>query len=345
MKGHSMRHLFLGCSLLVASVAAVALGGCGSSSDAISTADDEGRLITGTIDATSGAALTVKSLGASASCLGEICAVRATNADGSEVQGEVLPALNQWRIRVRAGNWMFGFEDGNGQRLGTLAMNGILAMTIEEGDDVDLGPMRLRDRLMIMDQDREGLGTRGIHSFVGAAGDRDYDGIPSEFDPDEDAASYDPAVFDLLLLRPYDGQPHVAPCRPVKFVFNQALDDATVTSDAILVTLEDGTPVAGTFAIWEDDAYNEYEVKFLPEGGFPMGATVLVTVLSGEDGVKSADGAALPADVSTAFTVRDWGSTSDTCHDPDGELQQLRIQERQRVQDGSGSGDGQQQGQ
>jgi hypothetical protein len=334
--------VILGISLLA--VAAIfALAGCGSSSDGTQTATDEGRLITGTFD-TSAAAITVKSLGTPASCAGEVCAVRAYNADGSEVQGEVLPAENRWRVRVRNGNWMFGFEDGSGQRLGYLAMNGILAVTVEDGSDVDLGQMRLRDRLMLMDQDRAGLGTEGLYGFVGASGDRDRDGIPSEFDPDEDVAAYDPAVFNLLLIRPYDGQPHVAPCRPVKIVFNQPLDDATVTNDRILVTLEDGTPVAGALEIWEDEEYKEYEIKFLPEGGFPMGAKVLVTVVSGDTGIKSAAGATLPADISSAFTVRDYGSTSDVCHDPDGERQQLRIQQREQAQNGSGSGDCQQQG-
>jgi hypothetical protein len=316
--------------IIVVVAVALLLTACGSSSG---TSSDEGRLITGTID---GAAASLsKAESADSSCLGEVCAVRAYGSDGGQVEGEVDPAQNRWRIRVRAGNWMFGFLDGDGNRLGYLAMNGILAVTVEDGDDVDLGGMGLMDGEMVMHGDAEGLGADGIRSYRGRFGDRDFDGVPAEFDDDEDELSYDPAAFDAILIRPYDGQLHVAPCRPIKIAFSQAIDDATVTAESVVVTLADGTPVDGTFEIWEGyevegDEDEEYEVKFLPAGGYPMGSEVILTVLSGPDGVLSETGEELPADISTSFTVRDFGGTSLTCHDPDDEHRQEMLRERER---------------
>jgi len=309
---------------------ALLLAACGSSTD---TASDEGRLITGTIDAAQ--ASLSKAAEADAACLGEVCAVRAYESDGSQVEGEIDPALNRWRIRVRAGNWMFGFLGGDGNRLGYLAMNGILALTVEDGDDVDLGEMGLMGGEMVMYGDAEGLGANGIRSYRGRFGDRDFDGVPAEFDDDEDELSYDPDAFAVILIRPYDGQLNVAPCRPIKIAFSGPVDDATVTAESIAVALADGTPVDGTFEIWEGleiegEEEEEYEVKFLPAGGYPMGAEVVLTVLSGPDGVLSEAGDELPEDISTSFTVRDFGGTSLTCHDPDDEHRQEMLRERER---------------
>ncbi len=314
---------------------AVSLAACGSSS----TSYDDGRIITGTLD-TASASLS-KASATDASCIGGICAVEAYGSDGSRVEGEIEPSLNRWRIRVRAGNWMFGFLDGSGERLGYLAMNGLLAVSVEDGDEVDLGTMRLLDGEMVMDEDEEGLGLLGIRSYRGSFGDRDFDGIPQEFDDDESELSYDPSIFDVIFIRPHDGQLHTAPCRPIKIAFSQAIDDASVTSDSIAVELSDGTPVDGTFEIWEGyeaEGFeeDEFEVKFLPVGGFPLGAEISVTVFSGPDGVLSEGGDELTADVSTTFTVRDFGGTSMTCHDPDDEHREEMIREREREREGEG---------
>jgi hypothetical protein len=306
----------------------VLIGACGSGSST-TAATDEGRLITGEIE-TELSASVVKAAG-DASCIGEVCAIIAYGSDGSQKEGEIDPSTNRWRIRVRNGNWMFGFLDGAGQKLGYLALNGITSLTVENGADVDLGKMRLRDREMVMQEDMADLGGNGIYSFYGQ--DADHDGIPDLFGDDEPAI--DTSVFNVLFIRPYDGQPQVVPCRSVKIVFTQPLDEATVTNATIKVEKDDGTPVDGTFSVWEDAEYNEYEVIFTPAGGFEMGAVINVIVVSGASGVLSKEGEALSADIATSFVVRDFGSTSMTCHDPDGERQLIRTQERERA----GSGD------
>ncbi len=297
---------------------------CGSSTS--TTTEDEGRLITGEIESEVAASV-VKDYGASG-CIGDVCAVAAYGSDGSQKEGEIDPANNRWRVRVRNGNWMFGFLDGNGQRLGYLALNGITALTVEDGEDVDLGQMRLRNMEMAMLDDIAGLGGDGIYSFYGQ--DSDADGIPNEFGDDEGVI--DTALFSVLFIRPYDEQPHVAPCRPVKIVFTKPLDDATVTNATVKIEKDDGTPVDGTLSVWEDAQYSEYEVTFAPAGGYEMATVINVTVVSGAGGILSENAEELATDMHTSFTVRDFGSSSMTCHDPDGERQLIRVQERERQQ-------------
>ncbi len=311
---------------------AFVLAACGGSTGA-TTAEEDGRLITGTLDAEA-SAMTVKAAGEGGSCIGEVCAFVAYDADGGETQGELEPALNRFRVRVRAGNWMFGFENGAGNRLGYLAMNGITALTVEDGDDVELGETRLRNGQAANEEDAAELGSEGIYSYYGWDGDRD--GVPSPFDADEPAL--DPDRFDVLFMRPYDGQLHVAPCRPVKIVFTKPVDDSTVTAESVKVALADGTAVEGTLSIWEDAEFGEYEIGFAPTGGYPMGETIAVTVVSGAEGVLSEAGVELGADIATSFEVRDFGGTSQTCHDPDLERQRTRTQERKREQAGGGNG-------
>jgi hypothetical protein len=315
-------------------VFALSLAACGGSTGTTTTAQD-GRLITGTLDAAASAML-VKATNASGACLGEVCARVAYNADGTETQGALTPAENRFQVRVRAGNWMFGFEDGAGNRLGYLAMNGITALTVEDGDDLDVGQARLRGGQATLEEDVAELGSLGLYSYYGQ--DKDRDGMPAAFDPDDPA--FDAATFDVLFLRPYDEQLHVAPCRPIKIVFTKAIDDATVTAETVKVALEDSTAIEGTLSVWEDAEYNEYEVTFAPTGGYPMGEAISVTVVSGSAGVLSEAGDELGADIATSFTVRDFGGTSQTCHDPDQERQQIRTQERERARNGDGSGNG-----
>ncbi len=312
--------------------AVLLLAGCGSSSDTASTsATSDGRLITGTID-TSATTSLAKSATPSADCIGDVCAVRAYGSDGTEIQGEIVQAENRWRLRVRNGNWMFAFLDGNGQRLGLLALNGITAFTVGDGDDLEVGAAQFRNGYMINENDVEGLGLRGMSSYHGR--DADRDGIPAEFDDDDPPIDAD--VFAVWFIRPFDAQPHVAPCRPVKIAFTQPLNDATVTSDTVKVlNAADASAIAGTLKVEEDLAENEYEVKFLPDGGYPMGATIEVTIVSGTSGVLSETGKPLAADVATSFTVRDFGGTSMTCHDPDEEMAQLREQQREQEQSGN----------
>ena len=57
---------------------------------------------------------------------------------------------------------------------------------------------------------------------------------------------------------------------------------------------------------------------------------------TGPDGVKSAAGEELPADISTSFIVRDFGGTSLTCHDPDDEHRQEMLRERERERERQG---------
>ena len=312
----------------------LALAACGGSTGTnTGTTEEDGRLITGTLDAEASAML-VKAAEAIDACIGDVCALVATSADGTEAQGELTPAENRFRVRVRAGNWMFGFEDGAGNRLGTLALNGITALAVEDGDDLELGQVRLRDGQAAVDDDVEDLGSKGLYSYY--AQDMDRDGLPAAFDADDPALAAD--AFDVLFVRPFDSQLHVAPCRPIKVVFTQAIDDATATADAIRVALGDGSAVEGTISVWEDAEYHEYEVTFTAASGYPMGEVISITVVSGAEGVLSEAGDPLPADIVTSFTTRDWGAASTTCHDPDLERQQIRTQERERAQEGDGEG-------
>jgi len=326
MKSSLMKALLISFALLFAA--------CGGSAGT-ETASEEGLLITGTLY-TEASAMLVKDATDSGSCIGEVCAMVAYNADGSESQGELDPAENRFRIRVRAGNWMFGFEDGAGNRLGYLAMNGITALTVEDGDEVELGRTRLRKGQAANDDDAVELYSNGIYSYYGR--DDDKDGIPAPFDADE--PSFDPDLFGVLFLRPHDGQPNVAPCRPVKIVFTKPIDDESVSADTIKVVLSDDTPVSGEFSIWEDAEYGEYEVVFAPAGGYPMGGLIGVTIISGPNGVLSDEGEVLAEDVKASFEVRDFGSASQTCHDPDLERQRTRTQEREQERDGEGGGSG-----
>ena len=315
-------------------VACAAIAGCGSSSD--QSVSDDGRLLTGTLDSAA-AAMVIKAADGSADCVGDVCGVIALGSDGSQVQGEILPAENRWRVRVRAGNWMFGFLDGNGNRLGTMALSGITALTIDEGDDVDLGQMRLMNGYVFSEEEVAGLGFLGVRSYHGQ--DADHDGIPNAFGDDEPLI--DPSVFAVLQVKPFDGQPHVAPCRPLKIEFTQTPDQATLTADTIQVSLAaDGSVVAGTISYEEDLVDGEYNVKFAPIGGWEMGAVVNVLVVSGDAGVLSATGEPLAADVATSFTVRAFGGTSMTCHEPDDEYQQLQLRQREQAREGSGDGSG-----
>lgn len=309
---------FVALGILVLMIAA-----CGGTS-----ATDSERQISGEIEFDVAAA-TVKSTQTD-SCVGPVCGVTAYSSEGGETEGVIDPATHRFRIRVRHGNWMFGFLDGSGQRLGYLALNGITSVTIEEGDDVDLGKVRLQDRLMLMLQDMEHLGENGIYGYYGQ--DMDRDGVPQAFGDDEEL--YDSLEFTLLFIRPFDEQPHVAPCRPIKLVFNEAVDENTVSSETLKVGLEDGSPIEGEIAVWTDSEYNEYEVVFAPVGGYPMGAVIYVTVAGGPDGILSAEGEALEGDVNTSFAVRDFGGTSIICHDPDEERHRIRTQEREQNRQG-----------
>ncbi len=316
----------VGCALML-------IAGCGSSSD--QTAADDGRLLTGTLESTA-AAMVIKATDGSAACAGEVCGVIAMGSDGSQVRGEVVPAENRWRIRVRAGNWMFGFLDGDGNRLGTMALSGITALAIDDGDDVDLGLMRLMNGYVFSEEEVAGLGFLGIRSYHGQ--DADRDGIPNAFGDEE--TLIDPSVFAVLQVKPFDGQPHVAPCRPLKIEFTQAPDAATLNADTIRVTLAaDGSAIAGTISSEEDPVDGEYSAKFAPTGGWEMGAVVNVLVVSGDAGVLSATGAPLAADVATSFTVRAFGGTSMTCHEPDDEYQQLQLRQREQARTGDGEGE------
>lgn len=335
-RGHAMKR-----SISTALVFAFALflSSCGGSSDT-SSVEEEGRIISGTLDAGI-SAIAAKAAEESGSCIDSVCAVVAYSANGSPTRGEIDPAQNRFRIRVRAGNWVFGFEDGDGNRLGYLAMNGITAFTVEDGDDVEIGMVRLQDGQATNEADLLGLGSNGLYSYYGR--DADRDGLPMEFDADDPA--FDPNSFDVMMIQPYDGRIHVAPCRSVKVAFTKEIDESSVTPDSVRVTLEDGTPVDGTLSVWEDAEYDEHVVSFTPANGYPLGSAIGVSIISGADGVLSAEGEELSDDVETAFFVRDFGGTGQTCHDPDQEQRQIRTQQREQVRlggEGGGNGGGRQ---
>lgn len=297
--------------ITVALAAMIILAACGSQ------VTEDGRVISGEIVTDTSTSL-AKSVGTQSGCVEDICGVRAYNMQGEGVEGEVDPSTNRWRVRVRAGNWMFAFLDGDGNRLGILSMNGITAVTVEDGGDIDLGPMRWQEgemmRFMVMDRDRERLGLDGIYAC--RCGDADHDGIPGALDDDEPPIDLD--TFDVLFIRPHDGALYVAPCRPILVVFTQELDEESVN---LLVTYEDGQPVEGTLEILQDGLF------FIPTEPFALGEIITVTVPGGDDGIRSAEGDVLADDLTIQFTVRELCDPDLSCHDPDREREREQLRQ------------------
>lgn len=303
------------------------LSGCGGAASTTDTGTEteEGALITGTIE-TSGVSALSKSAGSANTCIGDICAMVAYNSDGTETRGELVAAENQFRIRARNGNWMFGFLDGGGERLGYMEMNGVTSFLVEDAEDVDIGTVINRGGHFISDNDVESLGEYGFYSY--RKQDSDRDGIPLAFDSDEFAI--DTSEFDVLFVRPYNEQVHVAPCRPIKAVFTKALDESSVTAETVIISLSDGSTQEGELSVWEDAEYSEYEITFAPSGGYAIGEIISVKIVSGPDGVLSKESEELESDVEISFAVRDYGGSGSMCHDPDSDRQRLREQNRNR---------------
>lgn len=313
--------------------------GCGSSSGSGET--DTSRIISGEIVSSdqlllSKSAALVDGVG-EASCIDTVCSVRAMNTLGEGENGQIFRETNRWQVRLRHGTWMIGFYDGGGELVGRLEVNGEQAFRLESGGDLDLGMMTLRNRFMMMLGDVAGLGENGFRSAYGQ--DLDFDGVPDDIDDDVAADDYDPSVFSIIKVKPFDGQENVAPCRPVKIVLNQPLDETTINSDSIIVKNSLDETVEGVFSYFLDEdsetGVTEYVIKFAQAGGFELGDQISVSVPSKIDGLLNVDGEPLEKDYAWAFIVRDFGGTSYTCHDCDEEYYQWRERERERAGNGA----------
>jgi hypothetical protein len=291
--------------------ALLVLAGCGAGT----SSSEEGVLLSGVIDSSSTTSLSKSNNagGESGECIEELCGITAYGADGSEVQGEIDPATMRWRIRVRAGEWMFRCRNRNGERAGNIPINGETMFTIEEREDeVDVGTFRYNNGCLEQVGDMADLGCYGIYPREYL--DLDFDGMPADIDDAE--PEYDESVFSILSIRPPDGVLHVSPCRPIRIAFNRALDEASVTDATVIVTNADGEVVAGTLRVTVDDEREKYEIVFEPDGGFALEAVISLTVVSGDLGVLSVDGEALTQDAVISFTVTSFQVEDRACYDP-----------------------------
>ncbi|MFH1874063.1 MAG: Ig-like domain-containing protein [Pseudomonadota bacterium] len=307
------------------------LAGCGLASD--NTTDATTRLISGEI-ITAESSLVLKSANVQpaeneADCIDTVCSIRAMNTLGEGENGELTRANNRWQIRLRAGTWMIGFYNNVGELKSHLEVNGERAFRLEQGEDLDLGQMQYKNGYMIMQGDQEGLGRNGFRSALGP--DCDFAEL-------ESCAAYDPTVFSIVKVRPFDGHQLVAPCRPIKIVFSQALDEATINENTIIITDADGSLVEGIFIYEEvldqESGITEYIVKFLPSGGFELGSQITVVVPADSESILNTLGEPLAQEYNWGFTVRDFGATSVTCHDPDQEYNQEQERIRNQQQQG-----------
>lgn len=291
--------------------ALLVLAGCGAGT----SSSEDGVLLSGTIDSSSTTSLSKANGpgGGSGECVEELCGITAYGADGSEVEGEVDPATMRWRIRVRAGKWMFRCRNHNGEGTGNIPINGETTLTIEEGEEeVDVGTFRYNNGCLEQMEDMADLGCHGIHPSEHL--DLDFDGIPSGMDNDE--PEYDNSVFSILSIRPHDGVPHASPCHPIRIAFNSALDEASVTDATVIVTNADGEVVEGALRVTADDEREKYEIVFEPTGGFALDSVIALTVVSGDAGVLSIDGEALTQDAVISFTVTSYQIEDRECYDP-----------------------------
>ncbi|MFH1831134.1 MAG: Ig-like domain-containing protein [Pseudomonadota bacterium] len=334
MKNYLYRNALLYAAVLTLLGAAVLLTSCGSSStDAV---DSTTRLISGEIATQDSALLskysnTTTSDADTADCIDTLCSVRAMNALGQGENGEIYRWNNRWQIRLRAGTWMIGFYNQDEELEGYLEINGEQTFKLEAGDDIDLGQMTHRYRHMVMFADVEGLGEMGFRSAYGR--DCDFDGILDSIDSDTECAADDPTIFSIIKVKPYAGHKLVAPCRPIKIVFNQAVDEATLNSDSIIVTDANGAVVEGEFGYEEhlddESGLAEYVVRFTPLGAYELGDEITVSVSSSVDGVLNLLGEVLDQDYIWSFTVRDFGGSNPSCHDPDQEYNRERQRAKQ----------------
>jgi Bacterial Ig-like domain len=302
------------------------IASCGSgTSDTSDTAS--GVVVSGAVDSSLSAQVADLDEG-SEICIGEICGIVAYGEDGTTVEGAVNGESYTWEVRVSDGSWMFAFIDAEGNQLGYLEVNGATLLEIA-GDDVDTGTFRYRHGMVEHMGDMEGMSCRAPH-----AQDSDFDGIPYPFNDEEEL---DPEIFAVLFLRPFDGAPNVAPCRPVGIGLTKAVDDTTVTAETVIVETEAGEVVDGELTIEENADYETYAVKFTPTDNFAIGEVIVVKILSGEVGMLSEEGESLAADIEISFTVRDFAIEGETCH----ELEPGTNRHRERARHGNGEhGDG-----
>lgn len=325
---------------LFAGTVAAGLTACGSSATNDSSSGDT-RVLSGTISDT----VTTTSLSKEAdygisersSCIDNKCSVRAMNTKGEQENGEVNQMTHRWQVRLRAGEWRIGFYDTQGDLAGYLDVGDSITFRLGPGGDLDLGPIAIMNGFGTLLNDIEGLGESGFRSAYGR--DMDMDGVTDEME--DETPSYDPSIFSIVKVQPFNGKPNVAPCRPVKIYLSQPIDEATLNNSAITITDAEGTTISGTFNYEMDDSdedgeTTEHIVKFTPSGGFALGDVINVTVPSSVSGLLSADGAPLDKEYKWSFTIRDFGGTSSKCHDMDSEHHKYRERIRNREQN-SGS--------
>lgn len=322
-----MRPYRMALKLFAVMVVGLMIGGisaCGSSSGT-DTDVSSARLISGEVTTDSALSISKAVAATTDGSAADVTNVRAMNSAGDAVNGAFYRETNRWEIQLQAGEWMIGFFDSSDRPIGYLEVEGATAFQIESGNALDLGNVLLANGSAVMIEDIQGLGEQGFRSMYGQ--DDDFDGIMNGF---EDEIAYDPNIFSVIKAKPFDGQQHVAPCRPLKLYFSQPVDEASVTEETLLVTDADGAAVAGTLSYEVDDLEEgevpEYEIKFEPAGGYAMGSVINVLATTG---TLNSDGVALDKEYAFSFTVRDFGGTSQVCHDMDGEYRQM---ERERHQ-------------
>lgn len=321
---------------LLAGVVISGLTACGSSATSDTVSGDT-RVLSGTItDATATASLSKDAAyvaSAQSSCIDTECSVRAMNSNGEQENGEMNRETHRWQVRLRAGEWRIGFYNAQGELAGYLDVGDSTTFRLGAGADLDLGLVALMNGFGTLLDDVEGLGELGFRSAYGR--DMDLDGSMDELE--NEISSYDPAIFSIVKVQPFDGKFNVAPCRPVKIYLSQPIDETTLDNSAIAITDAEGAAIEGTFSYEMDDSdedgeITEYIIKFTPSGSFALGAVINIIVPSSADGLLNADGASLDKEYAWSFTIRDFGDTSSECHDMDSEHRQYRERVRNQEQ-------------
>ncbi|MBC7700113.1 MAG: DUF3494 domain-containing protein [Massilia sp.] len=121
------------------------------------------------------------------------------------------------------------------------------------------------------------------------------------------AAGSDAVAPTVTAISPADSAPSVCTTKIVSATFSEPMDEATITTATLRVT-DSGTPVAGTVAY---DATNQV-ASFVPNSssGFASNKPFVVTVVSGNGGVKDLAGNALASDRAWGFTTSSQACTS-----------------------------------
>lgn len=109
----------------------------------------------------------------------------------------------------------------------------------------------------------------------------------------------DDAGTPTAMILPPHGAMDVAANAQVTVAFDAPMDATTLHAGTLLVTTDDGAPVAGAWAI----APSSRSARFTPASPFPAGAWRRVVVRAGQTGVRRASGNWLRADATSRFRI------------------------------------------